>query len=159
VYRWRTLVTAVVLAASTTALGSGTPSPGIEGRDLVLTGSVGSGHDHRRYSFDIAGTSPKGMYPGATKRIDLVFTNPHSTPLRVHAVRGRLVSTSKTACKPIAANLTVQVYRGSLPLTIPPRGRKSGGSIGLFMPNSVSDSCQGVSFVIRLSGDATKVGR
>jgi hypothetical protein len=151
VHRWYKLaaVVAVILGAST--LGSGGSA---YGQDLVLTTSRGTG-----YGFHISGTAVSGLYPGATRRIDLTFANPYLTAIEVRSVTGRLVSTSKRGCGPIPVNLQVLPYGGRLPTTVPARSRKSSGHLDVHMPNSVADACQNATFMIELTGVATKVGR
>jgi hypothetical protein len=156
VYRWRMLVASAVVfggIALLNAVGSAS-----SGQNMDLTASRGS-TGHETYSFAITGSPAKSLYPGVTRRIDLRFANPYLTPIRVIAVNGKLISTSKRGCVPGSGNLEVRSYRGRLPITVYPRSRTSAGYIELHMPNSVANACQGASFTIRFTGEATKAAR
>ena len=156
--RWLLTAVALVLTASATLLGGASPG-GNADQGVVLTTLRGPSHGYGSYGFDIKASSVKGLVPGARKRIALSFSNPYSFPIRVTAVEGRTISTSRRSCTPKPANLKVEPYAGRLPLTIQPRSRKDVGALTLYMPNSVSNHCQGVTFTIRINGKATKAGR
>lgn len=149
-HRWRRLAAAAAVILGATTLGSGGPAAE---QDLVLTTTQGA------YGFTISGSAVTGLYPGATRRIDLTFSNPYLTPLRVRSVAGKLISTSKRGCRSTSANLEVLGYAGRLPVTVLPRSRKSAGHLDVRMPNSVSDACQNATFTVQFSGEATKAGR
>jgi hypothetical protein len=72
-------------------------------------------------------------------------------------VRGEVSRTSQSKCLP--ANVTVRPYAGSLPLTVPAKKRVSAGSLPLYMVPDAAQSCVGVTFTIRMTGMAKKVGR
>jgi hypothetical protein len=107
----------------------------------------------------ISATPIKNLYPGAVRRISVSFSNPNRFPIAVYAVRGELTSTSKRGCHAVRTNLEIRDYRGALPLTIPARGRRSGGYLEAHMPNSVAPACQSAFFTISLTGKAMKAGR
>ena len=155
--RWLLTVAALAATASATLAGSSSGTNADDG--VVLTTLRGPSHGYGSYGFDIKASSVKGLVPGARKRIALSFSNPYSFPIRVTAVEGRTISTSRRSCTPKPANLKVEPYAGRLPLTIQPRSRKDVGALTLYMPNSVSNHCQGVTFTIRINGKATKAGR
>jgi len=150
----RVFVAATTIVMSTALLGGASPSGGTSGPEMVLTHGA-----YRHYGFTISGTSPRGLYPGAVKPIRLTLVNPSAFSLRVTAVRGRLTATSRPGCRPISSNLSIGGFTGRLPITMRPASRKSVGSVAVSMPNSVANACQGATFTILLTGDATKVGR
>lgn len=149
-HRWRRLAAAAVILGATT-LASGGPAAG-----QVLVFMTARGPTH---GFTISGTAVTGLYPGATRRIDLTFSNPYLTPIRVRSVAGRLISTSKRGCRSTPANLEVRGYTGRLPATVPPRSRQNAGHLDVHMPNSVSDACQNATFTVQFTGEATEAGR
>lgn len=150
------LAAAVAAVLGAVTLGPGGPATG---QDMVLATVRASGPGDDGYGFHISGTAVSGLYPGATRRIDLTFANPYLTPIQVRSVTGRLVSASKRGCGPTSVNLQVLAYDGRLPTTVLPRSRKRAGHLGVHMPNSVADACQNATFMIELTGVATKVGR
>jgi hypothetical protein len=155
--RW--LVTTAALAATAGAAFVGGVAPGGDSdQEVVLTTLKGSS-GYGTYGFDIKASSVKGLVPGSRKRISLTFSNPYAFPIRVTAVEGKTIATSRRSCTPKPENLKVEPYAGHLPMTISPRSRKGAGGLTLYMPNSVSNSCQGVTFTIRINGRATKAGR
>jgi hypothetical protein len=155
VRRWQTL--AAVAIATSALVGSTVSGTKTPEQNIVLTGGRDSSRDG--YHFDIKASSVRGLYPGATKHIDLTIVNSYSFPLRITSVRGRLVDTSKSGCRAVASNLKVAAYGGQLPLTIPAKSRKSAGRIDVRMPNTVVDACQRATFSIRVAGSATKAAR
>jgi hypothetical protein len=159
VYRWRILVAVATVVGCAVALGTAERTTGAPAQEMVLTmsgeGSRGSGH----YSFAISGTTPKDLFPGATREIELTFANPSTAALRINRVRGRLTATSRTGCRPVASNLTIKDYHGRLPVLVRPLSRKTAGSLTILMPRSVANACQGATFDILLTGDATEAAR
>ncbi len=125
-------------------------------QEMELTAVRGSATG---YGFQIDASPVTGLYPGAVQKLTLSFHNPYDFPLTVTGTRGLVVATSRQGCLPSASNLTIDGYKGSLPMTIPAGDRKAGGHLPLRMPNSVVDACQGAKFTIRLQGDATKAAR
>lgn len=158
-YRWRILVAVATVVGCAVALGTAERSTGVSAQEMVLTmsgeGARGSGH----YAFAISGTTPKDLFPGATREIELTFANPSTAALQINRVRGRLTATSRAGCRPVASNLTIKEYRGRLPVLVRPRSRKTAGSLTIFMPRSVANACQDATFDILLTGDATKAAR
>lgn len=157
-YRWQMLVAAATAfggIALVNVVGARTGSD----QNLELTASRAMSHGYEHYRFEITGSSAKPLYPGAVRRIDLTFSNPYPAPIRVQAVSGKLISTSKNGCLPSPINLQVRPYRGHLPITVYPKMRRAAGYIELHMPNSVVNACQGVTFTIKFIGEATKAGR
>ena len=155
--RWQILAAAVVAIATSALAGgavSGTRAPG---QGIVLTG--GHGDSQRGYQFDLKASSVRGLYPGATKHIDLTFVNSYAFALRVTSVKGELVGSSKRGCRAVSSNLKVAKYGGRLPLTIPARSRKSAGRLDIRMPNTVVNACQSATFTIRVTGIAIKATR
>jgi hypothetical protein len=158
VNRWLvSTMSAALVAIGALATAGLMPRPEVSEENVVLAGNSG-GHDNR-YSFDIKASSVRGLYPGATRPINLVFTNSYGFPLRLTSVTGELVSSSKRGCRPTASNLKVSPYRGGLPLTVPAKGRATAGHLDVRMPNSVVDACQRAEFTIRITGSATQATR
>jgi hypothetical protein len=154
------LVAVATVVGCAVALGTAAErTAGVSAPEMVLTmsgeGSHGSGH----YAFAISGKTPRDLFPGATRRIELTFANPSTAALRINRVRGRLTATSRTGCRPVASNLTIKDYHGRLPVLVRPLSRKTAGSLTIFMPRSVANACQGATFDILLTGDATKAAR
>ncbi len=158
-YRWRILVAVATVVGCAVALGTAERSTGVAAQKMVLTMSGEVSRDSGRYAFTITGTTPKDLFPGATRKIELTFANPSTVALRIDRVRGRLTATSKAGCRPVAANLTIEDYHGRLPVVVRPLSRKSGGSLTVSMPRSVADDCQDARFDILLTGDATRATR
>ncbi len=127
-----------------------------EVQEMELTAVRGSATG---YAFQIDAKPVTGLHPGAVRKLTLSFHNPYDFPLTVTGTRGQVVATSRRGCLPSESNLTIDGYKGSLPMTIPAGDRKAGGHLPLRMPNSVVDACQGATFTIRLQGDATKAAR
>ena len=106
----------------------------------------------------VSGSTVGRLYPGARRDLTLVVTNPYHFPIRLTAVSGRLVSTSRRTCAVSTRNLTVGRYAGppGLPLRIAARGRARIGHLTITMPATVANACQGVTFTLRLSATAEK---
>jgi hypothetical protein len=122
--------------------------------ELTAVGGTGSG-----YGFQVEAKPVTELYPGALTKLTVSFRNPYDVDLRVTGMRGQVLATSRRGCLPTATNLAIRSYSGVMPLTVPADGRKAGGHLPLYMPNSVADACQGATFTIRLRGEATKVKR
>ena len=152
---WRIASAAATAVLGVTGIGLVWAFGGDE-QTMELTATRGTATG---YGFQIEAKSVTGMYPGSVKKLKVSFHNPYDFPLKVTGMTGQITSTSKKACQPSAANLVIQSYSGTMPLTVPADGRASGGHLPLFMPNSVANDCQGVTFTIRLRGEATKVKR
>ncbi|MEU4238000.1 hypothetical protein [Actinoplanes sp. NPDC026619] len=139
------------LLCGLSALSGGMPTA----QALTLTGHSGNGYQ----DLGISGTPVQDLHPGAVRQIQVTFTNPNTFPISVYSVRGELTATSKRGCRATRVNLEVRDYRGKLPVTVPARSRRSGGTIDTFMPNSVAQACENTAFTIKLTGKATKAGR
>jgi hypothetical protein len=156
--RWRLVTALAVASLSAAAVGIESPPAGAD-QEMVLVATRGSDKGYENYQFAIQGSPTKLFYPGTEQRMTLTFSNPFAFPVRIHSVDGRLVATDKRRCLPVRDNLQVKNYDGRLPLTVGARGRAKGGSIALFMPNSVANGCQNATFRIKFTAGATKVGR
>jgi hypothetical protein len=126
-------------------------------REMILTTGYANGYGP--WGFDVTANAVKGLYPGASKRIGLTLRNPGRAPIQVYEVKGKLISTSKRGCTASQTNLEVKAYDGHLPITVLPWSRQSAGYLSLHMPNTVAEACQRASFIIRITGHATKAGR
>ncbi len=111
------------------------------------------------YGFVVEAQPVAGLYPGADKQLKISFANPYGFDLQVTGMKTELLSSSKKNCEANATNLVVQRYSGTLPLVVPAKGTRKGGAVPLHMPTSVVNECQGVTFKIRISGQATKAAR
>lgn len=156
--RWLVSTVSAAIVAAGAFLNAGLmPRPDVSEENIVLVGD--RAEQDTGYHFDIKPSSVRGLYPGATRPINLVFTNSYAFPLRVTSIKGELVSSSKRGCRPTASNLKVSPYSGRLPLTVPPQSRVDAGHLDVRMPNSVVDACQRAEFTIRITGYATKAAR
>jgi len=108
-------------------------------------------------TFTISATAVTGLYPGANVNLNLTLVNPNKQDLRISALSGELVQTSKSGCQPTSRNLVVAGYGGSPSLPYRLKGGKSAkvGHLRLTMPNTVVNACQGATFTIKLTGSAT----
>ncbi len=94
-----------------------------------------------------------GLYPGVPK--ELILTLHNSDPKQgivVRRVRVRDIATSNRGCAPARRNLAIRQYKGA-PIRIPP-GQTRTVSALLSMPNTVSDTCQRVTFKLRYTARA-----
>jgi hypothetical protein len=154
-YRGRIL--AGVLAAA--VMGGGAyvvHSRGSTDLEMELTASRIPDAGQEQYLFTISGTPVDGLYPGAVRHIKLTFTNPYGFDLHVTGMHTQLVSASKPGCQPVASNLEIQPYTGTLPVRVPAGGSKATGNVPLHMPNTVANDCQQAVFTIKLTGDAIR---
>ena len=153
---WRIVLALAAIGAS--VLASSGPMPYETGdAAIVLLGRHEAGG---RLDFAIVGRSVTGLYPGASKRIELTVVNPYNYPLRVDRLAGELVATSRHGCRPSSANLRVAPYSGNLPMTIRPYGRQPvRGGIVVTMPRGATATCAGTRFTIALSGSGARASR
>jgi hypothetical protein len=129
------------------AAGSRTASPEVD----LANGAA--------FAFVVSGTSMKDLHPGAVRRTRVTVANPYPYPIRVRSIEARVTSTSKRHCRPTATNLGVGTYRGTLPLTVPARGRKAGGEFEVWMPNTVAESCKNAKFALTFTASANRASR
>jgi hypothetical protein len=156
-HRWLSAVVAGTVFGGIAVLNAA--GSHIGDQDLVLVASRAPSKGKEHYSFVISGSSTKPLYPGVMRRIKLTFSNPYPSAIRLDAVTGRIVSTSRRRCAPTRINLEVRKYQGQLPVTVAPKSRRSAGYVELHMPNSVANACQGATFRIAFAGEATKAAR
>lgn len=156
--RWTTaLVTATTLGISLLAAGSTPATATPDGATIVLTGG---NHGYGPATFTIDGQDVRGLYPGKTKRLRMTIANRERFPLRILSLEGRLVGTSRRGCPSNHSTLTVDTYRGSLPITVPPRSRTAlPGYVAITMSRTASPRCSNTGFRIDLHGTAVKAGR
>ncbi|MEV6487221.1 hypothetical protein AB0M20_01085 [Actinoplanes sp. NPDC051633] len=146
----------IALAAALGVAAVTAVSNPFDSRAMSLAASRGQVHGYGNQGFEIVGVPAKGLHPGGIRTVRLTFVNPAREPIKVTAVSGSVVSTSKAACKPKATNLVVRGYRGRLPVEVPSRGKKAAGELELYMPTSAADACKGVTFKIKMTGKAVK---
>jgi hypothetical protein len=111
------------------------------------------------FAFTVSGTAMKGLHPGAVRRTRVTVVNPYPFPIKVRLIEARVMSTSQRHCRPIAANLAIEPYLGSLPLTVIAHGRRIGGEFEVRMPNTVAEACKNVTFTVEFTAEASRVSR
>ncbi|NMO50476.1 hypothetical protein HH310_04620 [Actinoplanes sp. TBRC 11911] len=153
---WWTAITAAT-ALVTACIVAAAGQEGAPGEDMVLTHGGRQGNDYR---FGLAGKPIKGLYPGASRRINITVTNPYGFALSLHHVSARLVSTSNRGCPATSASLRVGDYTGRLPVIIKPRDRRVlPGSIAVAMPRNATPKCSNARFTIALSSTGSRTAR
>jgi hypothetical protein len=156
------LAVAVLVLVATAAQSSAAATPGHHGTShksaIRWDAGAGSRPDAR---FTVTAPPARALYPGAVVPLRLTVHNPQSYPIRITGIGARLTATSKRACSPVPANLTVGARAGrpELPIVVPPHRSRGAGEIALFMPNTVANACQLATFTIRFDGSAEKVRR
>jgi hypothetical protein len=152
---WWTAITAVATLA-TAGVVAASGQVGSPGQDMTLTHGSRHGNDYR---FGVEGKPIKGLYPGASRRLNVTVANPYSFPLRMHKVSGRLVSTSRRGCPATSDSLRIGDYKGRLPITIKPRDRRTlPGSITVTTPRNATPKCSSVRFTIAVSTTGRRSG-
>lgn len=153
--RWQRSV--VAAAAAVGALGVGvalhTSAPG----DQRVSLTAAAGGDG--YGFGVRATDVDGLYPGAERRLVLTLTNPYAFDLTVTGLRSALVTTSRPGCEPVAENLELRDFAGTLPVRVDGRDSREVGYVPVHMPNTVVDACQKATFTIAVTADAARAGR
>jgi hypothetical protein len=149
------------VAAAAAAVGLLIAATADNGQDpaddtIALVGNRGQATGYGPLPFTLKGKSVDKLYPGATRNIALVLTNPYSYPLKVTALNGDVVSSSRKRCKPVSANIRVRSFTGRLPVVVPPFSKASVNSIPVSMPSGASADCADTTFTLRLSGTATR---
>lgn len=149
---WTAITAAAALATAFIVAASG--QEGEPGENMILTRGGQYGSDYR---FGLAGRPIKGLFPGASRQINIAVSNPYGFPLDLHKVSARLVSTSRSGCPASSASLRVGDYEGRLPITIKPHDRRTlPGSITVRMPRNASPKCSNVRFTIALSSTGSR---
>jgi hypothetical protein len=110
-------------------------------------------------SFSIDAPAVRGMYPGAVKPLTLKMSNAGRYDIRITNLTGTVVRTSKPGCAPTSTNLVIRRWLSPRSATVKAHGRSAMGSLPLYMPNTVANSCQNATFTIKLSGTGTQVRR
>lgn len=111
------------------------------------------------FSFEVSGSAVKDLHPGAVRRTRVTVVNPYPFPIKVQQVEALVADSSKRRCRPIAANLRIGPYLGSLPLVVPAHGREAAGEFEVTMPNTVADACQKTTFRLAFTAKAGKAAR
>jgi hypothetical protein len=150
---WWTAITATA-ALATSFIVAASGQEGEPGENMVLTHGGQYGSDYR---FGLAGKPIKGMYPGASRQINIMVSNPYGFALDLRDVSARVVSTSRRGCPATSASLQVGVYKGHLPVTIKPHDRRTlPGSITVTMPRDAASNCSSVRFTVALSSTGSR---
>jgi hypothetical protein len=155
------VATLAFLLAGNASGGGGLP------RDIILTGSGGSGDAVKptqgqgaemtsgqptsttARAFRISGSAAK-LYPGLTVPLVLTVTNLRLFPLVVTSLT---VSAGDASGACVAANLSVNSFSGHL---LVPAGGTAKTTLQVAMNHAAPDACQGAKFPLRYSGTATK---
>jgi hypothetical protein len=159
VSKWRLAVATAVSLAGSLLLGSATPPAALPGETISLVGRPEHGYSPGHPGFQVRTSSAGLLYPGTTRKISVIVINPNPFPIAVRTIQGRLASTSRAGCKPIAANLQVRPYPGRLPLVVRAFSRRDAVPLEVYMPNSVVDACQRARFVIHIDSNAARADR
>jgi hypothetical protein len=110
--------------------------------------------------FELHGQQVHGLYPGATRKMHIVLTNPYSFRLRLGDISGEISRSSHHGCPATSTSLRVTGYTGRLPVFVGPHSRATlPGSFSLAMPRTAPQRCAGSHFTIALTGMASRVGR
>ena len=157
--RWQLWVAAATSLAGSFLLSSAAPVAPPLGESIALANWQAAGRHDRPQPIEIRVSTVGDLYPGARRKVRLTIINPNVFPIKVRTIRGRIKSTSRRGCAPLATNLEIRPYSGHLPLTMAPRSRRDAGQLDIYMPNSVVDACQRARFVIRVEADAVEAGR
>jgi hypothetical protein len=156
--RLRTVAAAVIGLVGLLAAFSPTLPQGAGEPTLLLV--AGDGHRRSEVRFTVAGTSVRGLYPGAVKQIRLRIVNPYGFALRIQSLSGKVTATSRRTCAATGANLQIRPYTGRLPLTVPARARTEfDGALPVTMPSTATAGCASTRFTIVLLGTGTKASR
>jgi hypothetical protein len=153
-----------------------TPTPG--DYDLTITADGGSGVSGQAAtelvvleggSFQMSNLAPAAFIPGATRAVELTFTNPNDFDIQVTNVQTTLASTSDPTNCPVADNFSiVDQYDGQAPLTIPANANAvtlttlgvtdtdEWPQVQMLNTTSNQDGCKGVSVNLGFAGDGTR---
>jgi hypothetical protein len=159
VFRWQMLVAAAVAVVGAASLGYVFRSDGSTDQEMELIAAESAASGNGTFAFTVQATPVEGLYPGAVRKLKLTLTNPYTFDLQMTAIRAELVATSNAGCAPVATNLEIAPYTGTLPVKVSADDSRAAGSVPLHMPNTVANDCQKAVFTIKLSADATRVGR
>lgn len=128
--------------------GRGTATPGAPapaGMHLTAPAPHGAG---KRRGFEISG-GVTGLFPGATRPVELTLTNRESLPITVVSVT-TTVGNASARCS--AAYVSVSAFSGHLTVA----GDSSANlTVSASMAHSAPDSCQAAVFPFRYAGEAT----
>jgi hypothetical protein len=153
-----TLTIATMVATGIVSAG---PYTGAEAGDsnLVLLGQDKQLR-HGPARFQLHGQRVHGLYPGATREMRIVLTNPYSFRLRLWDISGEISRSSHRGCPATSTSLRVTGYTGEVPVFVGPHSRATlPGSVSLAMPRTAPQQCAGSHFTIALTGMASTVGR
>lgn len=153
--RWRGLATAALLVASSVAAGTGSSAAGPVA-DLRLLTAVSPQHGQPA-TFVLSARPVRDLYPSAVRPLNLTVVNPYPFDLRITALRGAVVGTTDSRCRP--GNVVVGPYTGDLPLLVGARRRIDAGTLPVHMRPTADQACAGVTFRVQLTGTARRVGR
>jgi hypothetical protein len=115
-------------------------------------------------AFSISGNIIPRLYPGASQKLNLSFTNPNSSPIVVAPGGVAItITTSRVGCTP---SMNFAVTKGLTATVVVPAGStKSLAQIGIspsrwpvikmIETNTNQDACEGAPLTLHYSGDAT----
>jgi hypothetical protein len=94
------------------------------------------------------------LYPGVSRELILTLHNTNSRrSVSVRRIRVHDRGTTKRRCAPIARNLTIHQYTGSV-IRLPPGGARSV-SVLVTMPRTVANACQRAVFRLHYSAQTS----
>jgi hypothetical protein len=115
-------------------------------------------------AFSISGNTIPPLYPGASQRLDLSFTNPNSSTITIASGGVSItITTSRVGCLP---TVNFAVTKGLTSTVVVPAGStKSLGQLGvppfrwpvikMIETNTNQDACEGAPLTLHYSGEAT----
>jgi adhesin/invasin len=115
-------------------------------------------------NFTIAGDASPSLLPGATKSLNLVFTNPNPSPITIAAGGVTITISSSVAGCPATPNFAV-VHGLTASATVPATATRSLSDLGIPAANwpvvamvethTDQDACQGTVLTLHYTGSAT----
>lgn len=144
--------------------------------DLTITADGGSGVTGAAATelivldgspFTMSNLAPTAFQPGATRDIELTFTNPNDFDIKANNVQVALGSTDKAGCVAADNFQITDGYDGPADLTIPANSTKTLTELGvaqadwpqvqmLNLPTTNQDACKGALLTLSYTGDATR---
>jgi hypothetical protein len=117
--------------------------------------------------FTMSNVAPTAFEPGATRNIELTFTNPNDFAIKASDVQVALGSTDKAGCVAADNFAITSAYAGPAELTIPPSSTVELSDLGvaeaqwpqvrmLNLPTTNQDACKGAVLTLAYTGDATR---
>lgn len=164
------LVVGVVVAAAlgfgvTWVLGPNAPGGVVAQAPPSLVSFHSQARPDVNLQFTISGNASQDLYPGRTSTIDLAFTNPSATRIRLPSGAIKITVTSPTMSCPVTPNFKV-VRTFTTAITIPPHATRdsladmkvptaSWPVISMVTTHVNQDACEGVILTLHYSASVT----